>query len=212
MLKSFSEYQLMKSFGEMFTTQKKEKNLILEPLCVILRLSLLQYKEKGTKLSIHNNSIKYQEPSYDQGFIRMMEGDTREDLHNLYHPILKYNEWYSYDSYQFIYDECINGISMLTSNYGSHSTIRHTLNHYIDILRNSDNKYKENIEINIEINPIIDKLKEIWTFSEIQSVVSLLKLVKEDINRDIYLDSLEMILTSKEEFINEYLKKISTEY
>ena len=28
-----------------------------------------------------------------------MEHDTREDLHNLYHPILKSIEWYSLDKY-----------------------------------------------------------------------------------------------------------------
>ena len=33
-----------------------QKNLILEPLCVILRLAILQFKDKGTKLSVKNNS------------------------------------------------------------------------------------------------------------------------------------------------------------
>ena len=97
MFKAFTEYQLLKSFGDNIFISKKEKNLILEPLCVILRLTLLQYKEKGTKLSIQNNSIRFQEPSYDQGLVRMIEGDCREDLHNLYHPILKCIEWYSYN-------------------------------------------------------------------------------------------------------------------
>jgi hypothetical protein len=192
---------------ESFSKEKKEKNLILEPLSVIFRLALLQYKDRGTKISIRDNSIQFQLPTYDQGLIRMIEGDAREDLHNLYHPLLKCIEWYPYESYQFIYDECIKGINILNSNYDSNSTIKHTLNHYIDIITNID-KSKEKVEI----NPVIDSLKEIWTHSEIQSAISLLKLIHEDINRDIYLDSLELILHNKEKFINEYLYRISTEY
>ena len=137
----------------------------------------------------------------------MLDGDTREDLHNLYHPILKSIEWYSYDDYKFLYDECITGLTILNSVYDRNSTIRHTISHYISVIQN-----KENIEDDININPIIDKLKEIWTNSEIQSAISLLKLIQEDINRDIYLESLELIILNKESFIHDLLKKISTEY
>ena len=35
----------------MFLSQKKENNLILEPLCVIFRLAILKYKPPYTKLS-----------------------------------------------------------------------------------------------------------------------------------------------------------------
>ena len=201
-------FQIYK-YIESFSKDKREKNFILEPLTVIFRLSLLQYKDKGTKISIRDNSIQYQLPTYDQGLIRMIEGDTREDLHNLYHPILKCIEWYSYESYQFIYDECIKGINILNNNYDNNSTIKHTLNHYIDVIKNNNNT---NISRCIEINPVIDSLKEIWTHSEVQSAISLLKLIHEDINKDIYLDSLELILHNKEKFINEYLYRISTEY
>lgn len=207
MLKALSGYQLFKSAEGMFTTQKKEKNLILEPLCVIFRLAILKYKPPYTKLSIKDNSIVYQENTYDQGLVRMMEGDCREDLHNLYHPILKCIEWYSCDSYKFLYDECISGLTVLNSVYDRNSTIRHTISHYISVIQN-----KEKIDTNVNINPIIDKLKEIWEFSEIQSAISLLKLIHDDINRDIYLESLELILHNKESFIHDLLKKISTEY
>ena len=207
MFKALSSYQLLKSVEDMFPTHKKEKNLILEPLTVIFKLAILKYKPPNTKLSIRDNSIIYQSPTYDQGFIRMMEGDTREDLHNLYHPILKCIEWYSYDSYKFIYDECIIGLNILNSVYDRNSTIRHTISHYISVIQN-----KENIDTKVNINPIIDKLKEIWEFSEIQSAISLLKLIHDDINRDIYLESLELILHNKENFIHDLLKKISTEY
>ena len=66
----------------------KEKNMLLEPLSCIFRMILLNYKGEGVKISIVNNSIKYNEPSYYQGLFRSVNGDTREDLHNLYNPFL----------------------------------------------------------------------------------------------------------------------------
>jgi hypothetical protein len=209
MFKALSSYQFFKSFESNFITPKREKNLILEPLTVIFRLAILKYKSPNTKLSIKDNGIVYQENTYDQGLIRMMEGDTIEDLHNLYHPILKSIEWYSYDDYTFIYDECITGLNILNSVYDRNSTIRHTISHYISVIQMND---CENIIEDVDINPIIDKLKEIWTLDEIKSAISLLKLIHDDINREIYLDSLELIIQNKESFIHNLLKKISTEY
>ena len=51
-------------------TGDKQNNVLLEPLTCILRIILLKYKETGTKISIHNNSINYNEPNYYQGFVR----------------------------------------------------------------------------------------------------------------------------------------------
>ena len=188
--------------------ESNQKNLILEPLCVILRLAILQFKNKGTKLSVKNNSIQYQEP-YHQGLLRMISGDCREDLHNLYHPILKSIEWYSYNEYKELYNECICGLEELYNIYDENSTIRHTISHYISVIQiNDTEKYRKETKF----NPIIDSLKDIWTSDEIKSTISLLHLIKTNKNKDIYLDSLEIILNAKEKFVYEYIHKISTEY
>ena len=81
----------------------ENKNIILEPLSCIFRMILLKYRPSGTKISIYNNSICYNEPTYFQGFVRTYNGDTREDLHNLYNPFLKSFEWYSVDDKIFLY-------------------------------------------------------------------------------------------------------------
>ena len=70
----------------------------------------------------------------------------------------------------------------------------------------------ENYRKDTKFNPIIDTLKDIWSPAEIKSTVTLLDLIKNNRNPDIYLESLEMILSSKEQKVDEYLKKISTEY
>tara|TARA_B100000575_G_C23004306_1_gene578650 strand:+ start:148 stop:783 length:636 start_codon:yes stop_codon:yes gene_type:complete len=184
------------------------KNLILEPFCVILRLLILQFKEKGTKLSVSNNSIQYQEPS-GQGFIRAMSGDCREDLHNLYHPILKSIEWYPFNEYQEFYDECIQGLRMLIDVYEDNSTIRHTISHYISAIENNE---KEDYRKDQTFNPVIDKLRDIWDKDEIKAIHDLLQLIKMNKNKDIYLKTFEDILNAKELFVNEYINSISTSY
>lgn len=209
MFNALSSYQLFKYLETKINQENTNKNLILEPLCVIFRLALLQYKDKGTKLSIKNNSIKYQDPTYDQGIMRMWSGDTREDLHNLYHPILKAIDWYSYTSYQRLYDECLIGLELLNDVYDNNSTIRHTLSHYMSVIKLNDN---EDYRKDTKFNPIINSLKEIWNISEIHSAISLLELIKTNKNKDMYIDSLEIILRSKEKFVHEYIYKISTQY
>ena len=78
--------------------ENNQKNLILEPLCVILRLAILQFKELGTKISVGNNRISYNNPDFLQGPTRWTLGDNREDLHNIYNPIKKTLLWYNIKS------------------------------------------------------------------------------------------------------------------
>ena len=91
-------YQNMFQIFQYTLPSSKEKNIILEPLCCIFRMILLKYKDPGIKISITaNNSIEYMDSSLYQGILRTYNGDTRDDLHNLYNPFLKAFEWYNND-------------------------------------------------------------------------------------------------------------------
>jgi hypothetical protein len=59
---------------------------------------------------------------------------------------------------------------------------------------------------------IIDSLKDMWSKDEIKAIEELLKLIKTNKNRDIYLKSLEDIVIAKEKLVNEYIQKVSTTY
>lgn len=76
----------------LFTPPPSEK--ILDPMSTIIRLAILSYKEEGTKLSIHDNSLYFQAPNYFQAPLRWGYSDDREDLHNLHNPIAKSLDWY----------------------------------------------------------------------------------------------------------------------
>tara|TARA_B100000575_G_C23114338_1_gene644029 strand:- start:440 stop:1018 length:579 start_codon:yes stop_codon:yes gene_type:complete len=186
--------------------QTNQKNLILEPLSCILKLILFQFEKEGTKVSVSNNAILFNEPSVTQGLMRSVYGDCREDLHNLYHPLIKATEWYPIQKYPLFYSECKKGFELLNQVYDDNTTIHHTISHYISIL---DETNKQSLP---DTNPIIDQLKDIWIEDEIKAIEELLKLILNDKNKDIYRKSLNDIVSAKEKIVNQYIQKVSTSY
>lgn len=195
-----------------------EKKLILEPLCVVIRLIILKYKESGTKISINNNSITYLEPSFYQGAIRTYNGDKREDLHNLYSPIIKAFEWYDIESgiHKYLFEQSLMGIDMLLKAYDKDSIIHHSLVHYKKIIQefiNGSTTLDE--ELSKRESPLINNLKELWNDDEIKIIYKILKLI--DITMDIedkniYIKLIEEILSYKEIKVNKYVEKNSHTY
>ena len=206
MYKAFSNYQIYNTMLSGFTYNNQQKNLILEPLCCLLKLILLQFKERGTKISIIDNSIQFNEPSLVQGVLRSLYGDCREDLHNLYHPLIKCLEWYPLTEYQLFYTECRKGLEIINQVYDDNTTIHHTISHYLSIIDGQNDKELP------DTNPIIDNLRDIWSQDEIKAISELLTLILKDKNKDIYIKALTDIISAKEKFINGYIQKVSTTY
>ena len=125
-----------------FLFHKKDKNIIIDPFSCIIKLGLLSYQEEGTKISIIDNQINFNEPNAGQGIIRYLYGDGREDLHNLFRPIQKSVEWYKLSKYKdidFLFTRAIAGMNTLKKSYGKFETIQHTIDYYISILDGSIN-------------------------------------------------------------------------
>ena len=112
--------------------EKDPRNSILDPLTCIIRLGILSFKDKGTKISVQDNSIKFNNPNIFQGAKRWSMGDNREDLHNLYKPILKTIEWYNLSRPEIkgLLEYSIKGLELLKNSYNSNSIVSHTLNLY----------------------------------------------------------------------------------
>jgi hypothetical protein len=206
MYKALTNYHFYNTMLNSYSYNNNQKNLILEPLSCILKLGLLEYKENGTKISIIDNSIHFNEPSLIQGITRLLNGDCREDLHNLYHPLIKSVEWYPLDKNSLLYQQCKNGLNLLNDVYDNNTTIHHTITHYISII-DGTNKIKTP-----ETNPIIDQLKDIWSEDEIKAINDLISLIVNGKNKEIYIKSLEDIVSAKELIVNTMITKISTTY
>ena len=117
-----------------FNTEVRKS--VLDPLTCIIRCAILSFKPHGTKISIQNNKINYHDPNFLQGTIRWSQGDKREDLHNIYNPILKSTEWYSKDNKDIynIFRLAKKGLEKLKKSYDKSSIISHSLELYINIL------------------------------------------------------------------------------
>lgn len=127
---------IMSSLKHIFTSTK-EKNIIIDPFSCIVKLCLLNKMPEGTKISIYENKIYFNEPNYAQGVIRFIYGDNREDLHNLFAPINKFVNWYWNDENTDmieVFDKAVSGLKRLKRAYGTWATIQHTIDYYILIL------------------------------------------------------------------------------
>jgi hypothetical protein len=193
------------------------KNSVLDPLTCIIRCAILSYKPIGTKLSINNNRISFVEPNFLQGTIRWTYGDKREDLHNIYNPIVKSTQWYSIDNSHIldIFKLSKRGLEKLKQSYDENSIITHSLSLYINILDMFINENKECLKDlskeNNQDNKIYKELRELWSEQQISIVDNILKQMESDqVNRTEWFQALDIILKSKEKNVSEIIKKNTT--
>ena len=194
---------------------------VLDPLSSLIRLSLLNYKPIGTKLSFYNNTITFQEPNFLQSAKRWTSGDNRTQIHNLYNPIFKIHQWYdiSQPQFTFILQKSKSGLQQLIQCYDSDSsTISHSINYYIEPIDNIlNNTIKTSDELNNTTDVYSIKLKDLWSEREIQIIHLLLLDIDEKFNNNTkfnniqsLIDAVEKILIGKDTFVYNIVNKLST--
>ena len=164
----FSE-QIATSTAKFFRNlfyDKDNNNELLDPMTCLIRLCILSFKPQGTKITISDNKIIYNEPNFFQGTVRWSQGVNREDLHNLYNPIIKSLEWYDINNNEIrnIFQMAVKGLVKLKLSYSQNSIIHYTIDHYIEKINSSltnfisnNNNINNNIlnsseENNLQIN------------------------------------------------------------
>lgn len=190
---------------------------ILDPFSCIIRLALLSFKERGTKISVSNNKIYFQPPNILQGPVRWTYGDNRNDLHNLCNPIIKAIKWYSSnEDVRNIFIYTIKGLTKLKQSYiqknmrtGDSNLVCHSISHYVGLIKeclNNNDMMQEDNETN--------QFKILWKETEIEIINNLLKLAnekKENSEEYIYIiNAIESILEDKDECVNRILNGFPT--
>lgn len=215
MLSLYITQKAVTIFNSIFST-KNSKNLIIDPFTCIVRLSILSFKPPGTKISIYDNRISYHEPNFLQGTIRWSQGDNREDLHNLYNPIVKALEWYDCNTpiIKHIFELSKDGLNELKSSYNENTSICHSINYYITTIETHLNS-KEHVrsEENTDNNVIYNELKKLWNTNEITIVNTILtemKTSKKD-EQDSLINALESILLIKEKRVKSIIVENTTQ-
>lgn len=207
-----------KLIRELFIT-KKEKNIIIDPISCLIKLSILSIYPKGTKVSVTNNGITFSDLSMFQGTIRFLQGDCRDDLHNIFKPIQKAIDWYwcngTYEKeLEILFNMSEIGLFNLKYCYEDNSTIQHSIDYYIDYLKNKDNINKESSNNNDDSNNIIyDFLRNLWSKREINIIIQLFEEYKEktiqDEKENIILNINNMTNT-KEKLLSDFIKQQSS--
>lgn len=192
---------------------------LLEPLTTIVRLAILRFQDIGTKIAIYNNRIASQSPNLIQGAIRWTYGNKRNELHNLYKPIListKYYDRTTDENIKTIFNFAVDGLENLALTYSEHENdiVCHSIKLYKDIL-SSNAKNKKHILQQINEDdvtlPLYEQFSALWDEDQISIIASLLKeAAKPDTEGHVsiaFLQAVDRLLQDKE---NASVKIINT--
>lgn len=195
--------------------KNEEKIQIIEPLTCMIKLAILSFKPKGTKICIYENSIYIQEPGLLQGTIRWISGDNRNDLHYLFSPIskclLKWNPTEN-EAIQNIYTLAIKGLTKLKCGYNCNncsSLTSHSIDLYINLIKDSING-KNPVELPEEdtYNYNYTFFSKLWNDEQIDIINNL--FIQANNNKpdsESYLDAIENIVSIKVRYAKELIVK-----
>ena len=197
---------------------QEKKNYVIEPLTCIIRLGILAYKPKGTKLCIYDNSIFIQEPGLLQGTIRWISGNNRNDIHYLLSPINKAIIRYGKIDGEMknylihLFRLAIRGLltlkmSYMRNNNGNLTT--HSIELYINKIKNFiDGNYNIPDDELDERDKTYNLLNTLWTNEQIEIVDNLFReCEKNSKDCNSYLRAIENIINSKLKYTKDILVK-----
>ena len=193
---------------------------LLEPMSAIIRLAMLCFESHGTKISIYNNRIYKQYPGLLQGTIRWTYGNKRNQLHNLYKPILMATKFYSNDNEYIstIFKYAIQGLSNLNNTYLNQNgdIVCHSIKLYKEILNKSNNENRDKIDYETDeiTTKLYEKFNNLWSTNQLKIIADLLNQANKKNNETPYfLEAINCILQIKEntsvEIINKFTENIT---
>ncbi|RZD41049.1 MAG: hypothetical protein CXT73_05700 [Methanobacteriota archaeon] len=185
---------------ENLATHKERQDMIVEPLHVMVHLALLNYCPIGTKISISDNTLHLQKPSYVQGVIRWWHMDNKDDLYYLFHAIRRFYLWYKNTKdlkYTYILETAVKGLGKLITTYQTckNTAITHSLALYKNILEmEQPDLFKETSPNAITMDSVFQNVTALYSKYQIYVIFNTLKILENETNSeyiDQYLTSLE---------------------
>jgi hypothetical protein len=191
---------------------------VLNPLSVIIKLSILSCKPIGTKINIQNNIIYLNEPGIFQSLTRYIFNSNKSHLQYLYNPIKIACK--TYLTREFIktipniinlFISAKNGVENLIQTYSSCPITVLCLKYYHVIILNfikqttTVSLFEDSLIIENDINHLytsdfLDHLKDQWNSSKLKIVLDLMEfLLADNINKINNIKSLETIIQNIDE-------------
>lgn len=153
-------------------------NIVLDPLSTLIRIALLPYMPRGTKIAILNNSIIYTPPTIIGKLMRTglhyigpgCSRSSRDMMHNLRHPIEHAVSWY--DDAAELFDNAKEGLSQLKHTYSESGNVKDALALTLAVF----DKPKSQIT---ETSETLTELRKSWNKNEIFIVVLMFRQLAE---------------------------------
>jgi len=188
------------------THVKERSDMILEPLQVMIQLSLVSKCPIGTKVSVSDNILQIQQPYLYQGILRWWQADNKDDLYYLFHAIRRYYKWYKNQDnkiFNSILETAIEGIDRLIETYSQcndKQSIVHTLSLYKNVLSLDTPALFTDSSNNdaINIDSVFENITKLYDKRLLKIIHNLLLLFKEEQNEEnrlLYLNGMTQILT-----------------
>jgi hypothetical protein len=199
---------------------------VLNPLTVIIKLSILSCKPVGTKIHIQNNVVYLQEPGIFQSLTRYLFKSNKSHLQYLYNPIKIACQTYLTKEYIKttpniinIFISAKNGIENLIHTYSICPITVLCLKYYHVIITNfikqTSNEYlfkepifNEDDTTEFYTNELIEKMKDQWNSSKLKIILDLMDfLLNHDINenKNNNIKSLETIISNNDDEVHKIM-------
>jgi len=187
------------------------KSILLDPLSVIIKLSILGNKPVGTKILIQNNVIYLQEPGPFQSICRIFYKSNKTDLQFMYNPIqiacssfLTAEGIKKHPRITQLFTCAQNGLKKLMETYKNCSIISLCLNYYyaiitnhIDQTKNDKIFYKDNLS-SFYSSELTNALNEQWSEDKKKVILDLITFLTRDNMANNNVKSLETIMENND--------------
>ena len=205
------------------------KTQLLDPLGSFCKLIALNFSELNTKISIHNHVLTLQRPDSLQCLVRLVNGDGKENVSELFYIIVRIIKWYliTDDNEDDTQKNCneiarceeilrlvkyiCSALRKLQETY-EYGNVILSIQFYINILEDAvNNQYCDNklpkyiIEKETEYANLLDydKLRNFWEYKKLKRICELY-----DSCFNVYND-IELANTEKDAHIEGSLKTIN---
>jgi len=199
---------------ELLKAKKEETEMILEPLQVLVQLSLLSFSPTGTKLSISNNELYLQRPYWLQGVLRYYNQDNKDDLYYLYHSIRRFFQWYIVKNntfYNYLLKKASDGLAKLIETYSNlnKKNITHTLSVYKNVLDvQNPELFKDLNNSSKSIDDVFSGIVDIYSDEIISFLANVFELLEKETDNavlDNHIQGINLILKSTNNKIKKWI-------
>ena len=192
----------------------------IDPICTAIKLSLLHYKDNGTKISIKNNVVNIQDASLLQGFQRWYNSDERDQLYQLKLPIFYFRGIVlgfieiehldvDHNTLLMINELSIKGLKKMRITYDndrkSGSLIKNCIDDYIKILNtnyNLDDYMSDRYKFNKPtLFAIYNEYTKLWDLKDLKIITDLFELADSKENPVIQnklADTIDQFIMAKD--------------